>query len=175
MVGTAFRDAVAILVQHIFPPLLVAPLAVRLYGTDGAHYMEMGIGDAAILFIGGMHGEVHDHAPPHKLLQQKLPCEIDILLHGELVLQGNVKAVCKLGFLSTLHFLNSVPECFPVCVLLRSVGGQQNFRTDYTALAGVVAVLAVVFAVELFAGTVGGCGNGGLSGAALDLGDMKMK
>lgn len=50
-----------------------------------------------------------------------------------------------------------------------------SFRTDYTALAGVVAVLAVVFAVELFAGTVGGCGNGGLSGAALDLGDMKMK
>lgn len=42
-------------------------------------------------------------------------------------------------------------------------------------VAGVVAVLAVVFAVELFAGTIGGCGNGGLSGAALDLGDMKMK
>ena len=55
------------------------------------------------------------------------------------------------------------------------MGRQQDFRTDHTAFAGVVAVLAVIVAVELFAGTVGGCGNGGLPGAAFDLGDMKMK
>ena len=100
---------------------------------------------------------------------------MDVLLHGKLVLQGNVKAVCKLGFLSPLHFLHGVPKGFPVCVLRRGMGGQQNFRTDHTALAGVVAVLAVVFAVEFFAGTVGGCGNGRLPGTTLDLGDMKMK
>ena len=122
-----------------------------------------------------MNRKVHDHAPAHKLLQQKLPCESDVLLHGELVLQGNVKAVCKLGFLSTLHFFYGVPERFPVSVLRRSVGWQQNFGTDYTTLTGVVAILTVVFTVELFSGTVGGCGNGRLSGAALDLGDMKMK
>ena len=122
-----------------------------------------------------MNSEVHDHAPAHKLLQQKLPCKCDVLLHGKLVLQGNVKAICKLGFLSPLHFLHGVPKGFPVCVLRRGVGGQQDFGTDHAALAGVVAVLAVVVAVELFAGTVGGCGNGGLSGAAFDLGDMKMK
>ena len=55
------------------------------------------------------------------------------------------------------------------------MGWQQNFGTDYTTLTGVVAVLTVVFAVELFSGTVGGCGNGRLPGAALDLGDVKMK
>ena len=55
------------------------------------------------------------------------------------------------------------------------MGGQQDFGTDYAALTGIIVVLAVVFTVELFAGTVGGCGNGRLSGAALDLGDMKMK
>ena len=55
------------------------------------------------------------------------------------------------------------------------MGRQQDFRTDHAALFGVVAVLAVVFAVELFAGTVGSSGNGRLSGATLDLGDMKMK
>ena len=55
------------------------------------------------------------------------------------------------------------------------MGGQQDFRTDHAAFAGVVVVLAVIVAVELFAGTVGGCGNGGLSGASLDLGDMEMK
>ena len=33
----------------------------------------------------------------------------DILLHGKLVLQGNVKAVCKLRFLPTLGFLYGVP------------------------------------------------------------------
>ena len=137
--------------------------------------MEVGIGNTAILLIGGMHSEVHDHAPAHKLLQQKLPCKRDVLLHGKLVLQGNVKAVCKLGFLSAFHFLHGVPECCSVSVFRRGVGGQQNFGTNYTALAGVVTVLAVVFAVELFAGTVGGSSHGGLSGAALDLGDMKMK
>ena len=55
------------------------------------------------------------------------------------------------------------------------MGWQQDFRTDHAALTGVVAILTVVFTVELFAGTVGGCGNSGLSGAALDSGDMKMK
>ena len=137
--------------------------------------MEVGIGNAAILLVGRMNSEVHDHAPAHKLLQQKLPCETDVLLHGKLVLQGNIKAVCKLGFLSTLRFFHGVPERFPVSVFRRGVGGQQDFRTDHAALAGVVAVLAVVFTVELFAGTVGGCRNGGLSGATFDLSDMKMK
>ena len=90
-------------------------------------------------------------------------------------MQGNVKAGCKLGFLSALHFFHGVPKSFPVSVFRRGVGGQQNFGTDYAALTGIIVVLAVVFAVELLAGTVGSCGNGRLSSAAFDLGDMKMK
>ena len=45
-----------------------------------------------------------------------------------------IKAMSKLyaswAFLSTLHFLNSVPECFLVCVLRRSVGGQLGIAYD---------------------------------------------
>ena len=175
IVPGSIRDAVAAFIQHIFTPLLVAPLAVWLNGTDGTHHMEVGIGNAAIFLVRRMDGIVHDHAPAHKLLQQKLPCKCDVLLHGKLVLQGNVKAICKLGFLSTLHFLHGIPKGFPVCVLRRSVSGQQDFGTDHAALTGVVAVLPVVFAVELLTGTVSGCGNGGLSGTSLDLGHMKMK
>ena len=55
------------------------------------------------------------------------------------------------------------------------MGWQQDFRTDHTALAGVVAVLAVVFAVQLFPGAVGGSSHGGLPRTALDLRHMKMK
>ena len=51
---------------------------------------------------------------------------------------------------------------------------QQDFRTDHAAFFGVVAVLTVVFAVQLFAGAIGGRSNGGLSCAALNLCDMKM-
>ena len=105
----------------------------------------------------------------------EMPCKCDVLIHRELILQGNIKTVCELSVLTTLHFFNGVPEDFPVCVLRGSVDGQQDFRTDDSALAGVVAALTVVFAVELFPGTVGGSSHGGLSGAALDLGDMKMK
>ena len=53
------------------------------------------------------------------------------------------------------------------------MGRQQNFRTDYAALFGVVAILAVIFAVQLFAGAIGGRRNGGLS-CALDLCHMEM-
>ena len=53
--------------------------------------------------------------------------------------------------------------------------GQQDFGADHAALAGVVANLAVVFAVQLFPGTVGGRRYGGLPRAALDLRHMKMK
>lgn len=44
-----------------------------------------------------------------------------------------------------------------------------------STLPGVVTVLAVILAVELFTGTVGCGGNGGLSGAAFDLRRMEMK
>ena len=71
--------------------------------------MKVRIENAAILFVGRVNGEVHHHAPAHKLLQQKLPCKFDVLLHGKLVLQSNVKAVCKLRFLSPFRFLYLVP------------------------------------------------------------------
>ena len=54
------------------------------------------------------------------------------------------------------------------------MGRQQDFRTDHAALFGVVAVLTVVFAVQLFAGTIGGRRNSGLSCAAFDLCHMEM-
>ena len=137
--------------------------------------MKMRVRNAAVLFVWRVNGKVHHHAPIHKLLQQKLPCKIDVLLHGKLVLQGNVKAVGNLCFLSAFGFFNRIPERFSVCILRRRMRWQQDFRTDYVALAGVVADLAVVFAVQLFPSTVGGRRHGGLPRAAFDLGYMKMK
>ena len=55
------------------------------------------------------------------------------------------------------------------------MGWQHNFRMDNTAFAGVVADLAVVLAVQLSPGTVGGRRNSGLPRAALDLRYMKME
>ena len=55
------------------------------------------------------------------------------------------------------------------------MGRQQDFRADHAALAGVVAVLAVILTVQLFPSTVGGSSHGGLPRAALDLRHMKMK
>ena len=136
--------------------------------------MEVRILDAAVLLVRLVNGEVHYHATAHKVLQQKLPCKGDVLLHGEFVLQGNVKAVCKLGFFPALGFLYGVPEDFPICIFLRGMRRQQDFGTDHAALAGVVAVLAVILAVQLFAGAVGGGCHNRLSGAAFDLCHMKM-
>ena len=118
--------------------------------------MEVQVLDAAILLARRMNGKVHHHAPAHKVLQQKLPCKVDVLLHGKLVLQGNIKATCKLGFGVFLNILHGVPECFPICLLRWGMGRQQDFSADHAALAGVVAVLAVVFTVQLLAGAIGG-------------------
>ena len=54
------------------------------------------------------------------------------------------------------------------------MGWQKDFGTDYTALVGVVAVLAVIFAVQFLAGAIGGRCDGRLSCAAFDLVNMKM-
>ena len=163
------------LIQHIFPPLFLAPPAVRLNRANRTHDVKMRIGNAAILLVRLMHSEVRQHAPVHKIVQQKLPCKVDVLLHGKLILQGNVKTVGKLRFLPALSFLYGVPERFAGCVFRRCVGRQQDFRADHAALAGVVAVLAIVFAVQFLPGSIGGSSHGRLPCAAFDLGYMKMK
>ena len=137
--------------------------------------MEVRVLDTAVLLVRLVYGEVHHHTTAHKLLQQKLPCKGDVLLHGESVLQGNVKTVCKLGFLPVLGLLYGIPKGFPVCIFWRGMRRQQDFGTDHAALAGVVAVLAVILAVQLFAGAVGGGCHNGLPGASFDLRYMKME
>ena len=54
------------------------------------------------------------------------------------------------------------------------MGRQQDFRSDNTDFAGVVAVLAVIHAVQLFAGAIGRRSDSGLSCTAFVLGHMKM-
>ena len=175
IVASLISDALSMLVQHIFPPLLIAPLAVRLNGANRTHDVKMRIGNADILLVGRMNRKIHHHPSAHKVLQQKLPCQSDVLLHGKLVLQGNIEAVGKLRFLSALSFFNRVPKRFAVCVFRRCVGRQKDFRADHAAFSGVVAVLAVILAVQLFPGTVGGRRHGRLSRAAFDLRHMKME
>ena len=109
IVARLIQNAFSMLVQHIFPPLLIAPLAVRLNRANRTHDMKVRIGNAAVLLVGRVNGKVHHHAPAHKIVQQKLPCQSDVLLYGKLVLQGNVKAVCKLRFLSAFRFLHFIP------------------------------------------------------------------
>lgn len=175
IVSSSVPDALAVFVQHIFPALLAAPSAVRQDGPDGAQHMEVRVLDAAVLSVWLVYGEIHYHAPANKVLQQKLPCKGDVLLHGEFVLQSNVKTVCKLCFLTALGFLDGVPEGFSVCIFRRGMGRQQDLRADHTAFAGVVAVLAIIFAVQFFAGAVGGGCHNRLPGASFDLRYMKME
>ena len=104
-----------------------------------------------------------------------MPCKVDVLLHGKLVLQGNVKTVCKLGFLAPFCLFHLVPQGLPVCEGRWSVGRQQDFRAKYAAFLGVVAVLSVILAVQLFAGSVSSGRNSGLPCAAFNLGNMEEK
>ena len=67
IVSCFIPNTVSLLVKQIFPPLLVAPAAVFVQRTDGTHDMKVRIGYTAILLVGSMNGEVHDHATAHKL------------------------------------------------------------------------------------------------------------
>ena len=51
-----------------------------------------------------------------------------------------------------------------------TMGRQENVRADNTTLSGVVAVFAVILAVQLFAGTIGGRSNRRLTFTAFRLG-----
>ena len=51
---------------------------------------------------------------------------------------------------------------------------QQDFCADDATLVGVVAVLAVILAVQFFTGAIGGRCDGGLPCAAFDLVNMEM-
>jgi len=71
--------------------------------------MKMGVGCAAVLMLLFVKGNINGHATAHKLLQQKFPCQSDVFFKGKLILQGNLKTVCKLCRLSTLGFFHGVP------------------------------------------------------------------
>lgn len=93
------QQAVSVLVQPVDAPLLLPPFAIHLDGTDGAQHMEVRIGDTTVLLVRLVDGEVHHHAPAHKLFRYKLPCEGDVFFQGKLVLQGNVKLYASWAFL----------------------------------------------------------------------------
>ena len=137
--------------------------------------MEVGVGCAAFLGLLFVKRHIHRHAPAHKVVQQKFPCQSDIFLKGKLILQGNFKAVCKLGFLPMLGVFYGVPEGFPVGKLPRCMGRQENFGTDNAFLSGVVAVLAIIGAVEFFPGTVGSGSHNRLPLAAFNLVGCEME
>ena len=54
------------------------------------------------------------------------------------------------------------------------MGRQKDFCVNHSALVGVVTVLAVIFAVQLLAGAIGGRCDDRLSCAAFDLVNMEM-
>ena len=135
----------------------------------------MGVKDAAVLFVWLVNGEVGNHATAHKLLGNKLPCKSDVLIKRKFVLQGNIKAICKLGFLAALGLLHGVPEGGAVFVLGGGLGRQEDVCADHAALVGVVANFIVIFAVKFLPGAVGGGRDHGLSGAPFDLGDVEVE
>ncbi len=137
--------------------------------------MKMGIGDTAVLLVRLVDGEVGNHAPAHKLLRNKLPCKSDVFLQRKFVLQGNVKAICKLGFLAALGLLHGVPEGDAVLVLGGGLGRQENICADHAALVGEVVGLPVILAIQFLSGSVGRRSNGGLSRAPFNLGDVEME
>lgn len=169
------HDAVPVLVQTVDAPLLKAPFAAFLDRPDRAENMKMGVRNTAVLLVRLVDGKVGNHAPTHKLLRNKLPCKSDVFLQRKFVLQGNVKAICKLGFFAALGLLYGVPEGSAVLVLGGSLGRQENVCADHTALVGVVADLAVILAIQFLPGAVGGGRDNGLSRAPLDLGDVEME
>ena len=54
------------------------------------------------------------------------------------------------------------------------MGRQHDFCMDYAALAGVVMGHSVPLVYQLFAASVGGCGNGRLALAPADYADVTM-
>ena len=169
------HDVVPVLVQTVDTPLLKAPFAAFLDRPDWAENMKVRVRNTAALLVRLVDGKVGNHAPAHKLLRNKLPCKSDVFLQREFVLQGNIEAVCKLGFLAALGLLHGVPEGGTVLVLGGGLGRQENVCADHAALVGVVADFAIVFAVKFLPGTVGGRGDNGLSRASFDLGNMEVK
>ena len=88
--------------------------------------MEVGIGNAARFGIRNMNSKVHHHTPGDEVFQQKMPCKSDVLLHGKLVLQGNIETICQLSILTTLGFFYGIPEGLSVSILLGRMIRQQD-------------------------------------------------
>ena len=88
---------------------------------------------------------------------------------------GDSDGVVHTPHLSRLARSTAFQRDSSVLVLGGDLGWQKNICADHAAFTGVVADLAVVFAVKFLPGAVGsGCGNR-LPHAPHDLGDMEVK
>jgi len=106
---------VPVLIQMVAAALLTSPLTTFPNRPNRADYMKMWIRDTAVLLVRLVDGEVYNHTSADKLIGNELPCKSDVLVKRKFVLQGNVKAVCRLGFLAALGFLHGVPKGGAVC------------------------------------------------------------
>lgn len=124
--GNRIEGILADPVQPIRPSLLGTPLPVGIDGPNGTEEMDVGVRCASFLGFGEVNGVVGNHRLRHKILQDELPCDGKVFLHGEFILKGEVKAVGKLGLGMLLHLLNGIPEGLPVCVLPGTWGGKRT-------------------------------------------------
>ena len=172
--AVAVKNRIAVFINQVFSFLFLSPCAVGIDRAHGRQNMKMRIGYPTVTLVRLMNGKIGDHTFTDKMLLHKLSCQLDILLHCQFVLQGDIEAVCKLSFLVPLRVLDRVPQCRSILILGRSVIWQKYFRINHAPFPCIVAVLAVVIAVELFAGAVGSRGNSALTGAPLDLLNAEM-
>jgi hypothetical protein len=91
---------------------------------------------------------------------------------GKIIPQAKSKPY-QAGPRSTLAFSKAFHRADGSAYSRRRMGRQENVRADHTALAGVVAVLAVILARQSLPGSVGSRSESGLSSASLSLRDAQ--
>ena len=101
-----------------------------------------------------MNCHIHDHPPAYKLLFAKIFCKLNVFLHCQLILQGNIKGICKLCPLSFFCKLHFIPQCLAIRKTFRNIIRKHNFCINHTLLFCVIMAFLIILTVKPLPGNI---------------------
>ena len=108
------KDRIPVLIKNRDVQSLRSPFALQSNGTHRNQTVSVRVRFLAVFPGRIMNRQIAYHTAGCKVFPDKPFGKLDVLFHGQLILQGKIETVGKLCIHPVLMVFDLIPKCFPV-------------------------------------------------------------